>query len=54
MKPKKFSKKLTLNKKNIACLNDSEMNSAQGGVIIIVPRSMWVCNSELYNCPKEA
>jgi natural product precursor len=32
MKPRKISKKLNLNKKTIARLNDSEMNAAQGGI----------------------
>ena len=32
MKPKNFNKKLNLNKKTIADLNNGEMNNAHGGI----------------------
>ncbi len=32
MKPKKFSKKLTLNKKTVAHLNGNEMTKVKGGI----------------------
>jgi natural product precursor len=31
MKPKKFEKKLALNKKSVANLNDRELNNVRGG-----------------------
>lgn len=39
MKPKKFYKKLVLNKKTVAHLDNNEMNAAFGGI----PRSMELC-----------
>jgi len=37
MKTKRFSKKLTLNKKTVADLKSNEMKEVHGGIIITIP-----------------
>jgi hypothetical protein len=49
MKAKKLSKKLMLNKKTIASLNESEMNSAQGGEKLI-PMTPWCPTTSWFIC----
>jgi hypothetical protein len=46
MKPEKFKKKLTLNKKTIVDLNSIGMKDAQGG--LGSPPTNWVCTA---TCP---
>ena len=43
MKPKKLSKKLSLNKKSISNLNNFEMNAIDGGVFTNIPED--TCNT---------
>jgi hypothetical protein len=50
MKTKRFDKKLSLNKKTIARLNDGEMVDVNGGfVITIMPTCVVIC-TETCSC----
>jgi len=49
MKPKNFSKKLTLNKKTIVNLKNGEMNAVQGGVPVSTTKVSIVTNCCLCN-----
>ena len=50
MKSKKFDKKLVLNKKTVAHLNNEEMVAANGGIILSpMPTCVWIC-TETCSC----
>ncbi len=51
MKPKKFSRKLGLNKKTIANLNNNEMLSANGGAVrTIIQTACGICYTRSGSC----
>jgi hypothetical protein len=50
MKTKKFEKKLTLNKKTVADLANSEMNKANGGGLVLPTLRKCTYSCEITNC----